>query len=153
MRFPRTIRSVLAAAILVCIAPHAAPAKSPEIFTGLVKGVAVGGYDPVAYFTERKPVSGKADITFSWKGATWRFVSAQNRDAFKADPEKYAPQYGGYCAFAVSQGATAKGDPKVWTVVDGKLYLNLSASVQKTWEKDVPGYIKSADKNWPDVLK
>ena len=96
---------------------------------------------------------GKADITYSWKGATWRFASAQNRDAFKADPEKYAPQYGGYCAYAVSQGATAKGDPKVWSVVDGKLYLNLSASVQKTWEKDVPGYIKSADKNWPEVLK
>ncbi len=157
MRFPRTIRRVLAAVILVCAVPLAAPlaaqAASPELFTGLVKGVAVGGYDPVAYFTEYKPVAGKADITYSWKGATWRFASEQNRDAFKANPEKYAPQYGGYCAYAVSQGATAKGDPKVWTVVDGKLYLNLSSSVQKTWEKDIPGYIKSADKNWPGVLK
>jgi YHS domain-containing protein len=139
--------------ILACAAPLAAHAASPQIFTGLVKGIAVGGYDPVAYFTDHKPVPGKADITFSWKGATWRFASAQNRDAFKAAPEKYAPQYGGYCAYAVSQGATAKGDPKSWTVVGGKLYLNLSPSVQKLWSKNIPGYIKDADKNWPGVLK
>jgi YHS domain-containing protein len=153
MRLPATIRYVLVAFIFALSAPLAAQAASPEIFTGLVKGVAVGGYDTVAYFTEHRPVPGKADITYSWKGATWRFASAQNRDAFKASPEKYAPQYGGYCAYAVSQGATAKGDPKVWTVVDSKLYLNLSASVRETWEKDIPGYIKSADKNWPEVLK
>jgi YHS domain-containing protein len=145
---------VLAAAfILACVTPFVARATSPEIFTGLVKGVAVGGYDPVAYFTEHKPVPGKADITFSWKGATWRFASAQNRDAFKASPEKYAPQYGGYCAYAVAKGGTAKGDPRAWHVVDGKLYLNVSPAVQKLWEKDIPGYIKTADKNWPGVLK
>ncbi len=139
--------------VLFCVAPLAAQARSPEIFTGLVQGVAVGGYDPVAYFTEHKPVQGKADITYSWKGATWRFASAQNRDAFKAAPEKYAPQYGGYCAYAVAKGATAKGDPTAWSIVHGKLYLNVSASVQKIWEKDIPGYIKAAEKNWPDVLK
>ena len=146
-------RVLAAAFILACAAPLAAHAAAPEIFTGLVKGVAVGGYDPVAYFTAHKPVMGKGDISYAWKGATWRFASEKNRDAFKADPEKYAPQYGGYCAYAVSQGATAKGDPKVWTVVDGKLYLNLSPGVQKRWENDIPGYIKAADKNWPDVLK
>jgi YHS domain-containing protein len=150
---PAAIRLVVAALILACAAPLAAQAKSPEIFTGLVQGVAAGGYDPVAYFTDHKPVPGKADITLSWKGATWRFASAQNREAFKASPEKYAPQYGGYCAYAVAQKATAKGDPKQWRIVDGKLYLNLSASVQKTWEMDIPGYIKAADKNWPEVLK
>lgn len=146
-------RVLAAVFILACVAPLAARAASPEIFTGLVTGVAVGGYDPVAYFTDHKPVPGKGDITYSWKGATWRFASAQNRDAFMASPEKYAPQYGGYCAYAVAQGATAKGDPKSWSIVGGKLYLNLSPGVQTLWKKNIPGYIKAADKNWPGVLK
>jgi YHS domain-containing protein len=153
MRFSRAIRSLLAAVILLCAVPLTVQAASPEIFTGLVQGVAVSGYDAVAYFTDKKPVPGKANITYAWKGATWRFASAQNRDAFKADPEKYAPQYGGYCAYAAAQDATAKGDPQVWSVVDGKLYLNLSASVKQTWEKNMPGYVKAADKNWSEVLK
>jgi YHS domain-containing protein len=156
-----TIRSVadpvrrLFAALLisVCALSYGALARSPEIFTGLVDGVAVGGYDPVAYFTEHKPVPGKAGITYSWKGATWRFVNEQNRETFKAAPEKYAPQYGGYCAYAVAKGGTAKGDPAAWRIVGGKLYLNVNASVQKIWEKDIPGYVKAADKNWPEVLK
>lgn len=146
-------RVLAAAVILACAAPLAAHAAKPEIYTGLVRGVAVGGYDPVAYFTNNKPVPGKSGITYQWKGVTWRFSTAANRDTFKANPEKYAPQYGGYCAYAVSQGGTAKGDPQFWTVVDGKLYLNLSSSVQKLWEKDIPGYIRAADKNWPGVLK
>jgi YHS domain-containing protein len=146
-------RIVAAALILAAAIPMAAQAKSPEIYTGLVRGTAVGGYDPVAYFKDGKPVRGKADITFQWKGATWRFADAANRDAFKADPEKYAPQYGGYCAYAVAQGATAKGDPQVWKIVSGKLYLNVNASVQKRWEQDIPGFIAKADKSWPGVLK
>lgn len=91
-------RRVLFAAALVLAAPLAAQAKSPEIYTGLLSSTAVGGYDPVAYFTEGKPVAGKSGITHSWKGVTWRFASEKNRDLFKADPTKYAPQYGGYCA-------------------------------------------------------
>lgn len=147
-------RRVLAAAVmLACAAPPAAMAASPEIFTGLVKGVAVGGYDPVAYFTKHKPVPGNPAITYSWKGATWRFSNTRHLDAFKADPEKYAPQFGGYCAYAVALGSTAQGDPKSWRIVDGKLYLNLSPAVQKLWEKNIPGYIKAADKHWPGVLK
>ena len=146
-------RALAVIIVLACGAPLAARAASPEIFTGLVKGVAVGGYDPVAYFAEHKPVPGKADITYSWKDATWRFASKENRDLFGANPGKYAPRYGGYCAYAVSQGAIAKGDPQVWKIVDRKLYLNLSPSVQKLWENDIPGYIKAADKNWPGVLK
>ena len=145
---------VLAATFMLAgAAPLAAQAASREIYTGLVKDVAVGGYDPVAYFTEHKPVMGQGDILYAWKGVTWRFTSEKNRDAFAANPEKYAPQYGGYCAYAVAQGGTAKGDPQAWTVVGGKLYLNLSPAVQKLWEKDIPGYIKAADKNWPGVLK
>ncbi len=146
-------RALAAAFVLACAQPPAVHAASPEIYTGQVKGVAINGYDAVAYFTERKPVAGKAGITHDWKGATWRFASTQNRDAFKAAPEKYAPQYGGYCAYAVAKGSTAKTDPQAWTIVDQKLYLNYSKSVQSTWEKDIPGYIRAADKNWPGVLK
>jgi YHS domain-containing protein len=127
-------------------------AAKPEIFTGLKPGVAVAGYDPVAYFTENMPVRGDPSIVLNHGGALWFFASTANRDAFKANPDKYAPQYGGYCAWAVSQGYTAKGEPEVWKIVDGKLYLNFSKGVQKTWEKDIPGNIKSANANWPSVL-
>jgi YHS domain-containing protein len=129
-----------------------AQAKEPAIYTGIVKGVAVGGYDPVAYFTDKKPVAGKAEFVHDHEGASYRFATAANRDAFKATPAKYTPQYGGYCAWAVSQGYTAKGDPTVWSVTDGKLFLNYNASVQSGWAKDVPNLIKKADANWPKVL-
>lgn len=127
-------------------------AGKSEIFTGLKPGLAVAGYDPVAYFTESMPVMGKPSISLDYKGARWLFSSAANRDAFKANPEKYAPQYGGYCAWAVSQGYTAKGEPEVWKIVDGKLYLNFSRGVQWRWERDIPGNIQSANANWPSVL-
>jgi YHS domain-containing protein len=146
-------RVLAAAFVLAWALPLTASAASPEIFTGSIRGVAINGYDPVAYFTERKPVAGKADITWSWKGATWRFATAQNRDAFKASPEKYAPQYGGYCAYAVAKGSTAKTEPEAWSIVADKLYLNYSKGVQRTWEKDIPGYIRAADRNWPGVLR
>jgi YHS domain-containing protein len=139
-------------ALLILVPTFSAQARSPQIYTGILTSTAVGGYDPVAYFTDGKPVEGKKDITFSWKGATWRFVTEANRDAFKAKPEAYAPQYGGYCAWAVSQNYTAKGDPKFWKIVDGRLYLNYDARVQRDWEKDIPGHIVKADKNWPAVL-
>ena len=147
-----TRRALFPAAILLA-APLSAAAKSPPIYTGLLSSTAVGGYDPVAYLTDGKPVAGKSGITHSWKGATWRFASEKNRDLFKAKPEAYAPQYGGYCAWAVSQGYTAKGDPNHWKVVDGKLFLNYDANVQRNWEKDVPGHIANANKNWPKVLE
>ncbi len=128
-------------------------AGKSKIFTGLKPGVAVAGYDPVAYFTQNMPVKGDASIALNHGGAQWHFSSAANRDAFKADPGKYAPQFGGYCAYAVSQGYTAKGEPEVWQIVDGRLYLNFSEGVQKTWQRDIPGYIVSAKANWPSVLK
>ena len=141
----------LAAVALLQIAP--ATAAAPPIYTGIVKGVAVGGYDPVAYFTDGKPVKGSKDLTTEYEGVTWRFASAANRDAFKANPAKYAPQYGGYCAYAVAKGSTAKGDPQAWTIHDGKLYLNFDKRVRATWAKDIPGNVKKADANWPAVLK
>jgi YHS domain-containing protein len=116
------------------------------------RGIAIKGYDPVAYFTEQKPVMGSAAFEYIWNGAKWRFATAEHVDLFKADPEKYAPQYGGYCAYAVSQGKVADIDPEAWTVLDGKLYLNLNKDVQRLWDKDRENYIRQADKNWPRML-
>jgi hypothetical protein len=127
-------------------------AKEPEIYTGLIKGVAVGGYDPVAYFTEKRAVAGRPDITTSHKGATWRFASTANRDEFLKDPDRYAPRYGGYCAYGVAQGYAVKGDPQQWSVVDGRLYLNYDAGVKATWAKDIPGYLAKSEAQWPKVL-
>ena len=115
-------------------------------------GIAIKGTDPVAYFRQGTPVRGSTQFTYQWGGATWRFSSAENRDLFIANPEQYAPQYGGYCAWAVSQGYTAAIDPNAWKIVDGKLYLNFNRRVQRQWERDIPGNIARADRNWPGVL-
>ena len=115
-------------------------------------GVAIRGADPVAYFTEGGYVAGSASYTHEWGGATWQFASAENRDLFVSNPGAYAPQYGGFCAWAVSQGYTAPVDPTAWEIVDGKLYLNFDARIQRRWERDIPGNIASADQNWPAVL-
>ena len=114
--------------------------------------LAIQGYDAVAYFTESAPVKGDKAFTTDYNGAEWRFSSADNLAAFKAAPEKYAPQYGGYCAWAVSQNYTARGNPENFTVVDGKLYLNYNDEIQKRWEEDIPGFVAKADENWPGVL-
>lgn len=113
---------------------------------------AIRGYDAVAYFTQGQPMKGSREFTHQWNGATWRFASAENRDRFAAAPEKYAPQYGGYCAYGVASGYAVKIEPDAWSVVDGKLYLNYDRSVQAQWKADVPGYIRKADANWPGVL-
>ena len=112
------------------------------------KGLAIRGYDPVAYFQQGAPVKGSAEFQKQWMEATWLFSSAANRDLFSADPDKYAPRYGGYCAYAVSEGHTASIDPEAWRIIDGKLYLNYSKGVQKKWEKDAGARIQRADKNW-----
>ena len=114
-------------------------------------GLALKGYDPVAYFTENKPAKGKAEFTARHEGATYRFASAANRDAFAAAPAKYSPQYGGYCAFGVASGYKAPIEPDAWTVVDGKLYLNYNQSVRRQWSGDIPGYLRKAAANWPQV--
>lgn len=115
-------------------------------------GVAIAGADPVAYFTQSDYIPGSDGFTHDWEGATWHFASAENRDLFAANPEAYAPEYGGFCAWAVSQGSTAPIDPTAWKIVDGKLYLNYSDGIQKKWSKDIPGNIAKADQNWPAVL-
>ncbi|PYE87270.1 YHS domain-containing (seleno)protein [Phyllobacterium leguminum] len=124
-------------------------AFAAEIFT--TNGVAINGYDPVAYFTDHKPVKGSDKYSATYQGATFRFVSAAHRDAFSANPGHFAPQYGGYCAFGAAQGYKASTEPQAFTVVDNKLYLNYNDSVLKTWKQDVSGYIKKADANWGKV--
>ncbi|HVE50475.1 MAG TPA: YHS domain-containing (seleno)protein [Casimicrobiaceae bacterium] len=114
-------------------------------------GVALRGYDPVAYFTQGKPVKGVAEHKADYKGSTFHFASRANRDAFTADPAKYAPQYGGFCAYGVASGYKASIDPDSFTVVNDKLYLNYNRDVQKQWSRDVPGYVVKADKNWPQT--
>ncbi len=114
-------------------------------------GAAIGGYDPVAYFTDGKPIAGSDAHIYQWQGATWRFASAESKAKFASAPEKYAPKYGGFCAWAVSQGYTAKTDPDAWSIVDGALYLNYSTAVRERWSADKPGNIAKSDKNWPGI--
>jgi YHS domain-containing protein len=118
-----------------------------------VDGIAIRGTDPVAYFTDDQPVIGSKEFSQDWAGATWHFASAQNRDTFRVDPGAYAPQYGGFCAWAVAaKGRLYSTQPKNWTIVDGKLYLNYSDKIQMIWEEDQPGFIKQGDMRWPQLI-
>lgn len=125
---------------------------TPSIQYFAEDGIAIRGADPVAYFTDDAYVAGSSEFTHDWNGATWQFASAENRDRFAANPDAYAPQYGGFCAWAVSQGYTAEIDPEAWNIVDGQLYLNFNRSIQNRWSRDIPGNIAQADQNWPGVL-
>lgn len=118
---------------------------------GADKGIAIGGYDPVAYFTVGKPQKGRPEFKAEWSGAIWHFASSGNRDLFIQSPQAYAPQYGGFCAYAMSQGGEVDGNGERWKIVDGKLYLNNNWVAQKIWQRDIPGRIKNADQNWPEV--
>ncbi len=117
----------------------------------LIRGLAIGGYDAVGYFESNDAIRGDSQFSHEWNGATWHFASAANRDKFAADPEAYAPQYDGYCAWAAAGSYKANGDPEVWDIVDGRLYLNYSTGVQRRWERDIPGFIAQADAVWPSV--
>ena len=119
----------------------------------LLSGVAIKGYDPVAYFTKQAPVKGSKSHRYEWKQAVWHFSSFENLKLFKASPEKYAPQYGGYCAYAVSQGGTANIDPTQFTILNDKLYLNYNKSINKKWTANREAFIEQADLNWPKLLK
>ncbi len=152
-RAMRSFMCVLAMiAALAVLYPGASKAIEP-VQTGSFSDLAVGGYDAVAYFTKGKPVRGSAQFSTKYKGATWRFSSAENLAMFKANPAGFAPQYGGYCAWAMAQGYPYSGDPRHWKIVKGKLYLNANASVQRRWQTDIAGFIKQADTKWPAVLR
>jgi YHS domain-containing protein len=124
-------------------------AQKSETF--IESGKAIRGYDPVAYFTEAKPVKGSEKFVYTWNNANWYFSSQQNLELFKANPEKYAPQYGGYCAYGLSEGHKAPTDANAWTIVNEKLYLNYNLDVKKEWSKDRPQRIEKANENWPKV--
>ncbi|MEO0883338.1 MAG: YHS domain-containing (seleno)protein [Pseudomonadota bacterium] len=137
----------------VAFASPAALADKPETYTGRFSNLALQGYDTVAYFTAGEPIEGSSAYSTEYKGATWRFASQDNLDLFLADPEAYAPQYGGYCAWAIAQGKTAKGDARHWHITDGKLYLNFNRSINERWLDDRDNFIVSGDENWPTVLQ
>jgi YHS domain-containing protein len=145
-----------AAALLFASVANAAEPPVNTLKNSLLGGrtdTAINGYDTVAYFTVGKPVKGTDSLIHEWMGAKWKFSTQAHLDLFKGSPEKYAPQYGGYCAYGVAQGNLVKVEPDQFTVLDGKLYLNYDADVQATWKKDIPGYIKTADAKFSSLLK
>jgi len=137
--------------LFVTLSVGPAFAKDP-VYTSWKNNLAVGGYDTVSFFSG-KPQNGKKDLTFDFAGAKWRFATRGNLDLFKTNPEAFMPQYGGYCSWAVAKDKLAKGSPHYWHVEDGKLYLNFNARIQRRWEKDIPGFVKAANGNWPEILK
>jgi len=145
------MKTLIAFTALLLLAPLAL-ALSP-VNKSKLSSLAIQGYDPVSYFTDAKATKGQKTFEYEYQGAKWRFSSKQNLDQFKADPEAYAPQFGGYCAWAVSQGYTANIDPKAWKVLEGKLYLNYNQSVQAKWEKDAETLIVKGNENWPKLLE
>lgn len=128
------------------IAPLVAQKSEKSIFS--TKAGAIRGYDPVAYFTDHRPVKGADSLVFSWKGATWHFSNREHLMLFQKNPEQYAPQYGGYCAYGWAKGYAVKTEADAWAVENGKLYLNYDAKVQRDWDKDRKGYIRQADANY-----
>jgi YHS domain-containing protein len=149
---PRVVFIRRTAALVACLGLSVAVLTAQKVNTSFT-GLAIGGYDPVAYFTHGKPVKGQREFSSSFEGATYRFASAAHRELFLKDPKKYVPQYGAFCAWAVSRGYTADTDPEAWRIVSGKLYLNYNVSVQKQWEQDIPGNIGKADTNWPGLSR
>lgn len=151
----RVVLMLGTAALLASTAATAAPPIN-TLKGGLFGGrtdTAILGYDTVAYFTDGKPVKGQDAFTHEWMGAKWKFASQAHLDLFKANPEKYAPQYGGYCAYGVAQDNLVSIEPDKFKVEGGKLYLNYDADVQAKWLKDPVGYIKQADAKFPALLK
>lgn len=125
-------------------------AEEPDIYAP--GGVAISGYDAVAYFVENRAVPGIADHALRWRGATWYFVSAKNMEAFEMNPSAYAPQYGGYCAYAVARGSAGASAPEAFAVHGGRLYLNSSVAIREVWAEDMAENIRRADANWPGIL-
>ena len=143
----------LTAAVCVVVLAASAFAQSDPAIYQVKDGLALTGYDAVAYFNDSKPTLGKPELSYKWMDATWQFSTPENLAAFKENPTAYAPQYGGYCAFGTSQGHLVPGDPAAWKIVDNKLYLNYNKEVQGFWLQDVPGYIKKADTLYPTLHK
>jgi YHS domain-containing protein len=115
-------------------------------------GVAISGADPVAYFELGEATQGSSEHSYEWRGVEWHFANPDHRAMFAENPEKYAPEYGGWCAWAAARGDAAATSPQAWAIEDGDLYLNYNQSIQTRWEKDVQGFIERADDQWPDIF-
>ena len=142
------VRRAALALLVALIAPAVAQAQRVNNDR---RGLAVKGYDVVAYFVDGRAVPGTEAFEHAVGGVRYRFATAANRDRFAQDPQRYLPQYGGFCAYAVSKGYTADTDPQAWKIVGGRLFLNYDRDVQKIWEQDIPGRIAKADANWPGL--
>lgn len=143
-------RGLLAFAAAIALpAAASASAGRPVNTLGSAEGIAIDGYDPVAYFREGGPRKGLPEHALKHGGATWHFASAQNRALFSADPERYKPAYGGFCAYGTSRGYLVKIEPEAWSIVDGRLYLNYDLGVRETWARDTAKYLDRSEKNWP----
>lgn len=123
------------------------------VYTGEDSDVAVDGHDVVAYFTQSEPVEGSSEYSMQWRGAEWRFANEAHLARFREDPERFAPAYGGYCAFGVAKGKTLASSPDYWKIHDGRLFLNLNADIHDNWNADREGHIAAADQNWPDIAR
>jgi YHS domain-containing protein len=143
----------LAILLLALAGSVSARADIDPVYTGFFSNEAIRGYDAVAYFTEGKPVKGLDEFSVDYLGAEWLFVSEEHLEMFRADPEAYAPQYGGYCAYAVANGETASAEPELWTIHEGKLYLNYNRRINAQFQQDIESYIQQADQNWPKMEK
>ena len=146
----RSLLATFAAAPALILASNSALAAEPEIFA--VDGVAIRGTDPVGYFNQSQPVAGTTAYKTDWKGATWHFSDAASRDAFAANPDRFSPEFGGYCAYAASKGYLAPTIPEAWTVYENRLYLNANLRARELWLQDVPGNIAKGRANWPGIL-
>jgi hypothetical protein len=151
--FVRTAVLAAGLAVSACATNGMVSQRDPVMPTNAEAGLAVKGYDPVAYFADGKPEPGSPAITTRWHGATYQFSSNEHRQAFLADPDHFAPQFGGFCAYAISRGMIADIDPAEWAVVNNHLYLNNNAVAQRIWNLDRPGNIVAGNKNWPLVPK
>ena len=149
-----SMQQIMASALLgAALLFSGAAAADYKVWTVWFSDTAIKGYDPVAYFTQGEPPQGSDAHTTQWSGATWKFANAEHLAKFEANPDKYAPQYGGHCAFAVAKGDLVKIDPNAWSIVDGKLYLNYNRSIQEQWEADRADFIAKADQQWPEIGK
>lgn len=146
----KAVKTLISGVAISVALTSAALAAGPEINASNT-GLALQGYDPVAYFTLGAATEGNYTITTTHNDATYRFVNEEHKVAFEADPEAYLPQYGGYCAFGAAMGFKFDGDPELWKVVDGELYLNLAQDIQDRWNADIPGFIEQADAKWDDI--
>ena len=148
MRFREGAVSTLLGLIVLLAAAQSSMAGEARRINAGADNVAIEGYDTVAYFTMGRPMKGDPEFTYSWNGATWQFSEAEHRDMFAEEPERYAPQFGGFCSMALAYGQIAEVDPEVWTIVDGKLYLNFNKSVREKFRRNLKENIKKADENW-----